>query len=355
MNIEEIPTEGFERVVHCTDPDSGLNAFISVHDTTLGPALGGVRMLPYASGEEALADAMRLAKAMTYKAAVARTGQGGGKGVIVADPSEKTEAMMLAMGRLIKALDGQFIAAEDMNMTVADLETMARETRWVSGLSHERGSSGNPSPLTALGCLVGIQASAEEVFGTESLSGRCVAVQGVGAVGGALAKLCIEEGAEVAVCDLDGEKARRFADSNGATALEGPDACLSYPCDILSTCARGGILNAETIPKLQCRIVAGAANNQLDEPGDAERLQKRGILYAPDYVINAGGIINIACEFAPAGYSDAAARERVMGIGPTLKDVLRISREEDISTAAAADRLAEARLAEGRAANPPGS
>ncbi len=354
MNIEEIPTEGYERVVHYKNPDSGLNAFISIHDTTLGTALGGVRMLPYGSEEEALADAMRLAKAMTYKAAVARTGQGGGKGVINANPPEKTEAMMLAMGRFIEALDGQYIAAEDMNMTVADLETMARETRWVSGLSQERGSSGNPSPLTALGCLVGIQASVEEVFGSKLVSGRCVAVQGVGAVGGALAKLCIEEGAEVAVCDLDGEKARRFAESNGATALEGPDACLSYPCDILSPCARGGLLNVETIPKLQCRIVAGAANNQLDKPEDAERLRKRDILYAPDYVISAGGIINIACEFAPGGYSDAAARERVMGIGPALKEVYRISGEEDISTAAAADRLAQTRLAEGRVANPPG-
>ena len=353
MNIEEIPAEGYERVVHCTDPDSGLDALISVHDTTLGPALGGVRMLPYGSEEEALADAMRLAKTMTYKAAVARTGQGGGKGVIIADPSEKTEAMMLAMGRFIEALDGQYIAAEDMNMTVEDLETMARETRWVSGLSRERGSSGNPSPLTALGCFAGMQVSAGEVFGSESLSGRRVVVQGVGAVGGALAKMCVEEGAEVIVCDLDGDKARRFAESYGATALEGPDACLSHACDILSPCARGGILNANTVPKLQCRIVAGAANNQLDKPEEAERLRKRDILYAPDYVINAGGIINIACEFAPEGYSDAAARERVMGIGPALEEVYRIAREEDISTTAAADRLAEARLAEGRVANPP--
>lgn len=354
MNIEEIPTEGYERVVHCKDPDSGLNAFISIHNTTLGPALGGVRMLPYGSEEEALADAMRLAKAMTYKAAVAQTGQGGGKGVIIADPSEKTEAMLLAMGRFIESLDGQYIAAEDMNMTVEDLETMARETRWVSGMSRERASSGNPSPLTALGCFVGMQVSAAEVFGSESLSGRRIVVQGVGAVGSALAEMCLEDGAEVMVCDLDGDKARRFAELSGATALEGPDACLSHPCDILSPCARGGILNANTVSKLGCRIVAGAANNQLNEPADADRLRKRGILYAPDYVINAGGVINIACEFAPEGYSEAVARERVMGIGPALAEVYRIAREEDISTAAAADRLAQARLAEGRITNPSG-
>ena len=352
MTIEEIPTEGYERVVHCTDPASGLNAFISIHDTTLGPALGGVRMLEYGSEADALADANLLAKAMTYKAAVAQTGQGGGKGVIVGDPSQKTEAMMLAMGRFIEALDGAYLAAEDMNMSVGDLETMARETRWVSGLSRARGSSGNPSPLTALGCLIGIQVSAGEIFGSEALSGRHVAVQGIGAVGGALAQMCLKEGAEVTVCDLDDAKARRFADAQGATALEGPDACLSYPCDIFSPFARGGVLDAGSIEALECKIVAGAANNQLAGQEDADRLRARGILYAPDYVVNAGGIINIACEFAPEGYSEEAARERVRGIGPTLKEVYRIAREEDISTAAAADRLAEARLAAVRQAGP---
>ncbi len=309
-------------------------------------------MLPYAGEEEALADANRLAKAMTYKAAVAQTGQGGGKGVIIGDPSEKTEAMMLAMGRFIETLDGGYIAAEDMNMTVGDMETMARETRWVSGLSRERGSSGNPSPLTALGCLVAIQVSVDEVFRSESLSGRHVSVQGIGAVGGALAKMCIEEGADVTVCDLDYEKARRFAEAHGATALEGPDACLHHACDVLSPCARGGVLHAESIASLECKIVAGAANNQLARPEDADRLRARGILYAPDYVVNAGGIINIACEFATEGYSEAAARERVRGIGPTLKEVYRIAREEDISTAAAADRLAETRLSAARVARP---
>ena len=309
-------------------------------------------MLPYAGEEEALADANRLAKAMTYKAAVAQTGQGGGKGVIIGDPSEKTEAMMLAMGRFIEALDGQYVAAEDMNMSVGDLETMARETRWVSGLSRERGSSGNPSPLTALGCFVGIQVSAGEVFGNESLSGRHVAVQGIGAVGGALAVMCLEAGADVTVCDLDYDKARRFAEAHGATPLEGPDACLGHVCDILSPCARGGVLNSESIGSLECKIVAGAANNQLAEPEDADRLRARGILYAPDYVVNAGGIINIACEFAAEEYSEEAARERVRGIGPTLKEVYRIAREEGISTAAAADCLAEARLAAARVAGP---
>ena len=347
MTVTDFPAEGFERIAHCVDEASGLNAIIVVHDTTLGPALGGVRMLPYDSQEEAVADAKRLAQAMTYKAAVADTGQGGGKAVILCDPSEKSEAMMRAMGRFIESLDGQYIAAEDMNMTVADLETMARETRWVSGRAREQGSSGNPSPLTAFGCLVGLKATLEEVFGDASLAGRSVAVQGIGAVGGALAEMCLSEGAEVAVCDIDDAKARSFAAEHGAQALAGSGACLTYPCDVFSPCARGGILNAETIPALRCRAVAGAANNQLAEPQDADRLSERGILYAPDYVINAGGIINIACEFGQEGYDEDRARERVRGIGTTLKNLYRISREEGITTEAAAIRLAESRLSSG--------
>ncbi len=346
MRITDIPTPGYERVVHITDDASGLNAFISIHSTRLGPSLGGMRMWPYASEADALADANALARAMTYKAAVARTGQGGGKAVIIGDPKHKSEAMFLALGRAIEALGGAYIAAEDMNITVANLETVARETRWVSGLSVERGSSGNPSPMTAYGCLVGIRACCQKVFGSPDLAERSVAIQGVGAVGGRLAELCVEAGMRVAVCDLDAGRARKFAHAHAAEFLEGPDATLAHPSDIVSPCARGGILNADTIPRLQCRIVAGAANNQLAEPADADRLQHRGILYAPDYVINAGGIINIACEFTPEGYSPDAARTRTEGIGPTLTHVFRIAREQRISTAAAADRLAESRLAE---------
>lgn len=353
MNITDIPAEGFERIAHCVDEASGLNAIIVVHDTTLGPALGGVRMLPYASEDEAVTDAMRLAKAMTYKAAIADTGQGGGKAVILGDPSTKTEAMMLTMGRFIESLEGMYIAAEDMNMTVADLDTMARETRWVSGRSRERGSSGNPSPFTALGCLIGLKASAHEAFGNESLDGRTVAIQGIGAVGGALARMCLDERADVTVCDLDDEKSRRFAADYGTRSLPGSDAILTHPCDILSPCARGGILNAQTIPALRCRVVAGAANNQLAEPEDAVSLSERGILYAPDYIINAGGIINIACEFGEFGYDETTARERVKSIGMALKEVYRIAREDGVSTEAAAVCLAETRLTVGRGPEKP--
>ncbi len=349
MQFVEIPTPGYDRVVHILDPASGLNAFISIHSTVLGPALGGMRMWPYATEAEALEDANRLARAMTYKAAVAQTGQGGGKAVILGDPKTKTEAMFLVLGRAIDALGGRYIAAEDMNITVADLETVGRETRWVSGLSLERGSSGNPSPLTAAGCLIAIRASMKEAFGSEDPSGRSVAIQGVGAVGGRLAELCRDAGMSVAVCDLDAARARAVAACTGAQFLEGPDAALTYPCDVFSPCGRGGILNAHSIPGLRCRIVAGAANNQLVKPEDALRLQQRGILYAPDYVVNAGGIINIACEFTPGGYSPTAANERVKTIATALAEVFRIAREQEITTAQAADQLAETRLAAGAA------
>lgn len=348
MKIEDIPTPGFERVVHAVDPASGLDAYISIHSTVLGPSLGGLRMWPYASEKEALDDVNRLARAMTYKAAVAQTGQGGGKAVIVGDPVEKTEAMLLAIGRFIDSLNGQYITAEDMNITVADLEIIARETRWVSGLPIERGSSGNPSPMTALGCLIGIRASVQEAFGSDDLAGRSIVVQGIGAVGSRLAELCLEAGMDVTVCDIDPVKVENFSRRHPVATLEYATDALTFPCDVLAPCARGGVLNAESIPTLRCRIVAGAANNQLAEPEDANRLQQREILYAPDYVINAGGIINIACEFEPGGYSEVRARERVQSIGPTLTTIYRNAREQGLSTAAAADRLAEERLAAGR-------
>lgn len=352
MRISDIPTPGYERVVHITDAASGLNAYISVHSTALGPSLGGMRMWPYTTEAEALEDANRLSRAMTYKAAVAQTGQGGGKAVIIGDPKMKTEAMFLALGRAIEQLGGAYIAAEDMNVTVADLETVARETRHVSGLAIEHGSSGNPSPLTAVGTLIAIRVCVEEVFGSAELAGRTIAIQGVGAVGGRLAELCRDAGMKIAVCDLDAARARAAADRTGATLLDSPDAALAYPCDVFSPCGRGAILNAQTIPGLRCRIVAGAANNQLATLEDAKRLAERGILYAPDYVTNAGGIINIACEFAPGGYSAAAAHERVNIIAANLKDVFHLAREQGITTAEAADRLAEARIAAGRPKKP---
>jgi leucine dehydrogenase len=344
LTITEIPVDGFEKVIHGKDEEAGLNAMIAVYSTALGPSLGGIRMLPYPSEEEALTDVTRLAKAMAYKAAVADTGQGGGKAVIIGDPNQKTEAQFIAMGKLIESLDGAYIAAEDMNMTVHDLEIASRETKWVSGLAIDQGSSGNPSPITALGCYIGLKTLAREIFGKEDLSGRSIAVQGVGAVGWEMARMCAQDGADVAVCDLDSKKAQKFADQYDATAFDSPDAVLTYPCDLLSPCARGGILNKDTIPNLNCRGIGGAANNQLQEPEDGRRLKDQDILYAPDYVINAGGVINIACEFSPEGYSVERARQRVQSIDRALREIFQIAKDQNIPTAEAADQLAIAKI-----------
>lgn len=347
MKITDIPVDGYEKVVHATDPASGLNAFIAVHDTTLGPALGGIRMQPYDSDEACMTDAIRLAKGMTYKAAIAETGQGGGKAVINHDPNAKTEELFLAMGEFVESLSGLYVAAEDMNMTVANLETVARKTKHVSGLAIEKGFSGNPSPMTARGCLIGLKATAKELFGDDSLRDRTIAIQGIGAVGAALAKHCIEAGATVAVSDIDQEKVDAFSSETGVIALDNPDAALTCSCDFLSPCARGGLLNDESIPNLQCKAIGGAANNQLLTDEDGQRLSDRGILYAPDYVINAGGVINLAGEFQPRGYNEAAARDRCQSIARALEEIFQIARDQSITTAQAADHLAEKRIAAG--------
>lgn len=349
MHLNEIPTAGHERVVHAIDPESGLDAVISVHSTVLGPSLGGIRMLPYRSLEEAIIDVNRLSKAMTYKHAIAETGQGGGKAVIIGDPTEKSEALFLAMGRVVQALDGVYIAAEDMNINVTDLEIVSRETRWVSGLSREHGSSGNPSPMTALGCFHAISTCLARVFANASLEGRTIAILGVGAVGSALAVMCGDAGAKVLIADLDGAKAEALAVRHKLRWIEDPDEMARMPCDVFAPCGRGGILNATSIPQLKCKIIAGAANNQLAEAQDAQRLHERGILYAPDYVVNAGGVINIAAEFEPGGYSSEHALERCRTAIPRALDtIFGIANAEGITTAAAADRLAETRLAAGR-------
>ena len=349
METSEIQVEGYEKVVRCRDQASGLHALIAVHDTTLGPALGGMRMLPYASEDEALFDVLRLARGMTFKSAVAETGLGGGKSVILGDPAQmKSEALFRAMGRFIAGLGGQYITAEDMNIGIPDLEIVRKETRWVTGLSRESGSSGNPSPYTARGCLVGMRAVLEEAFGSQSFDGRRVLIQGVGAVGGRLAVLLKEQGARVVICDINAKRVADLCREHGFESC--PDEThLDVECDIYSPCARGATLNDQTIPKLRSRAVAGCANNQLLEPRHAEDLRARGILYAPDYVINAGGIINVSVELLPGGYDEATSLRRVDRIYENLKRVFRIAREQGISTRDAAAQLAEQRLSEGRA------
>ena len=347
MDISEIPIDGYEKVVRCRDQASGLHALIAVHDTTLGPALGGMRMLPYAGEDEAMFDVLRLARGMTYKSAVAETGLGGGKSVILGDPARKNRDLFLAMGRFVESLGGLYITAEDMNIGIPDLEIVKEETRWVTGLSRESGSSGNPSPYTAMGCVHGLRAVVEELYGSDSFAGRRVLIQGVGAVGGRLAALLKEQGAEVVICDINEKRVDELVKKHGLESVADCDH-LDVECDVYSPCARGATLNDETIPRLRTKAVAGCANNQLLEPRHADLLRERGILYAPDYVINAGGIINVGVELWPGGYDERRSLEKIEGIYSALKRVFEISRQENISTRDAAARLAEERLAAGR-------
>lgn len=350
MEISEIQVDGYEKVVRCLDEATSLHAIIAVHDTTLGPALGGMRMLPYVSEDEALFDVLRLARGMTYKSAVAETGLGGGKSVVIGDPAKlKSKPFFHAMGRFIDSLEGRYITAEDMNIGIRDLELVRETTRWVTGLSRESGSSGNPSPYTARGCLHGMRAVLEEIHGSPSFQGRRFLMQGVGAVGGALAVLLKQAGAHVIISDINERRVQELRKEHGFEAV--PDEThLGVECDIYAPCARGAGLNDDTIPKLRCKAVAGCANNQLLEVRHGESLRDAGILYAPDYVINAGGIINVSVELLPGGYDEEVALRRIDRIYDQLKLVFKIAREEDITTRDAAARLAERRLAEGRRA-----
>ena len=351
MEISEIQFDGYETVARCRDEATGLHALIAVHDTTLGPALGGMRMLPYAGEDEALFDVLRLAKGMTYKSAVAETGLGGGKSVIIGDPRMKSPELFHAMGKFVDSLGGKYITAEDMNIGIEDLEAVRTQTKWVTGLSRESGSSGNPSPYTAQGCLVGIGAVLKATFGSADFSGRRVLIQGIGAVGGALAVLLKEQGAEVIVCDINTERVAQMKKDHGFESVA-DERHLDIECDVYSPCARGATLNDDTIPHLKCKAVAGCANNQLLEFRHSDMLRERGILYAPDYVINAGGIINVSVEMLPGGYDEAVALEKVDRISDQLTAIFEIADEKNISTREAAAQLAEQRIAEAKNRTP---
>jgi leucine dehydrogenase len=347
MDFTEIQVDGYERVARCRDPRSGLHALIAIHDTTLGPSLGGMRMLPYTTEDEALFDVLRLAKGMTYKSAVADTGLGGGKAVILGDPRKKSRALFEVMGSFVDHLGGKYITAEDMNIGIPDLEIVRTRTRWVSGLSRESGGSGNPSPYTASGCVQGMRAVLEEAWGKDDFRGKRILLQGVGAVGGRLAEMLAERGAHVIICDINPQRVAELRKKHPFEVV--PDeGHQTVPCDIYAPCARGATLNDETIPKLRCRAVAGCANNQLREPRHADALKQRGILYAPDYVINAGGIINVGMELAPGGYDEKRSTAKIDRIYETLRKVFALAREHDLNTLEAADHMAEMRLKRAR-------
>jgi leucine dehydrogenase len=348
LKIAEIPTAGWERVVRAEDPDCGFRSIIAIHDTTLGPALGGLRMWPYRSEEEALFDVLRLSRGMTYKSAVARTGLGGGKSILIGDAATgKTPDLFRAMGAFVESLGGRYITAEDVGTSVEDMRWIRERTNWVTGRGREEGGSGDPSPFTAYGVFLGIKAYAEEVLGRSDLRGLRVALQGAGHVALCLARRLKEAGAEMIACDVVPSKVERIVNELGVAVCD-PDAIYDQEVDVFSPNALGAVINDDTIPRLRCRVVAGGANNVLLEPRHAAALKARGIAYAPDYVINGGGVINVSFELVPGGYDEAASTRKVEGIYGTLKQILRIADEKGITTAEAADHLAEEILAEGR-------
>ena len=334
----------FEEVVFAHDPPTGLRAIIAIHSTALGPALGGVRCFAFESGEAALTDVLRLARAMTYKASAAGLDLGGGKAVIIGDPrTVKTEALLRAYARFVDGLGGRYITAEDIGTSLADMDVIREETRHVGGASPAGGGSGDPSEMTAYGVFLAMRAAAEEAWGDGSLTGRRVAVQGVGKVGSALVGHLVDDGASVVVADVDADAVARARRGDGVDVVD-PASILSADCDVFAPCAMGAVLNAGVIPAVRARVVCGAANNQLAGPDDARTLARSGILYTPDYVANAGGIINIFEEFHPDGYDVQRARRSVERIQQNVRRVFDAARESGVTPAEAADALAETRV-----------
>jgi glutamate dehydrogenase/leucine dehydrogenase len=336
--------EPYEQVVFCHDATSGLRAIVAIHSTRLGPSLGGTRFHPYASEADALDDVLRLARGMTYKAAAAGLDLGGGKAVIIGDPrSDRTEALLRTYGRFVDSLSGRYITAEDVGTTQADMDLIRRETTSVTGVSRALGGSGDPSAATAYGVLHAMKAVSRRLWDTTDLTGRHVVVSGVGKVGNALVRHLVEERARVSIADVSAEaleRARRDFDVEVVPV----EKVHATPCDLYSPCALGKALSAETIPELRCAAVVGSANNQLADPSCVDLLEDAGVLYAPDYVVNAGGVINIAGELESRGYHRERAYAHVRRIFDTTTAVLDTAEREGIPTAVAADRLAESRI-----------
>ncbi|MEM7480279.1 MAG: Glu/Leu/Phe/Val dehydrogenase [Acidobacteriota bacterium] len=336
--------KGHERVLICSNPEVGLQAIIAVHSSILGPGLGGVRMYPYKSMDEAMTDVLRLSRGMTYKAAAAGLNLGGGKAVIIGDPkTDKSEALFRAFGRYVDSLGGLYITAEDVGIDMEDMDIVFTETRWATGVAPAHGGSGDPSPVTAYGTLQGIKAAARRQFGEVDLTGKSIAIQGLGSVGLFLASYLKDEGAKVLGCDVDPEATSEAASRYGVEIVP-PDEIYDVDCDIFAPCAMGAILNDDTIPRLRCKVVAGAANNQLHD-GDrhGRALADRGILYAPDFVINAGGLINVYNELTGT-YNQERALRMTRSIFLNLNRVFEIADAENIPTSEAGDRVAEERI-----------
>ena len=348
--LEQMGDEGHEQLVVVSDAGSGLKAIIAIHDTTLGPACGGTRIWPYKSEQEAIWDALRLSRAMTYKSAAADLPLGGGKGVIIADShTQKTEALVRAYGRFVDTLGGRYLTTTDVGSTGRDMEYIKQETDHVVGLPVTAGGSGDTSIMTGLGIYMGMKACAKETWGNDSLRGKVVAMQGFGKVATHTAHHLMKEDATLVVTDVfDGALDR--ARDRGLKVVK-PDEIYGLDCDIFAPCALGGVINPETIPKLKCKVIAGGANNQLLSDTDGEALHRLGILYGPDYILNSGGIINVESEISGI-YNADRAREKTERVYEIIERVISISKNEEIPTAKAADRLAEERLKSVRGIRP---
>lgn len=352
MGIFEIVSSmGHEQVVFCSDQESGLRAIVAIHDTSIGPALGGCRFWDYKNEEDAIIDVLRLSKGMTYKAAVTGLPLGGGKAVIIGNPQKlKSEKLFRAFGRFVDGLNGRYITAEDVNVRPEDINHVAKETKYVSGISQTEHGSGDPSPITALGVFSGLKAAVHYKLKTDSLKGVRVAVQGVGAVGRSLAQQLFEAGAELTIADIDLEATKRVAEKCNAKIMD-PFEIHGADVDVFAPCALGGGLNDHTIPAIRAKIIAGAANNQLlEEKKHGEMLMSRGILYAPDYAINAGGLINVCHELM--GYNKDKAISQTLGIYNTLLSVFESSEREKIPTWEATNKIAESRIEAARKTTP---
>ena len=337
---------GHEQVVFCQDVQSGLRAIIAIYSTALGPSLGGTRFYPYPTEDAALADVLNLSRAMAYKNALAGLDLGGGKAVIIGDPRrDKSEALLRAYGRFIQSLGGRYITACDIGTYSEDMDIVARECRYVTGRTVANGGSGDSSILTAAGVFQGMRAAAEHVWGDASLAGRLVGVEGVGKVGHRLVGHLVEAGARVVICDVNADAVKQVAAQNpGVEVADGRPGLLARPLDILAPCAMGGTLDDDAVATLSARIVCGGANNQLAHAGIEKMLADRGILYAPDYVVNAGGVVQVADELA--GFDFERAKARAAQIFTTTRKIFALADEEGVPPAVAADRLAERRMAE---------
>jgi leucine dehydrogenase len=337
--FDRIAEHNHEQVVFSFEPAAGYKGIIAIHNTTLGPALGGTRFWNYHSDEEALIDVLRLSRGMTYKAAVAGLNLGGGKAVIIGDPkTTRREMIFRAHGRFVESLGGRYYTAEDVGTSVEDMDYVMMETQYVTGVA---GGSGDPSPVTAYGTYRGIKACAKEKYGSDSLSGMTVAVQGTGHVGYYLCKYLAEEGAKLIVTDIDDQRVARVVKEFGASAVA-PDQIYSADAQVFAPCALGAIVNDDSIPQFSFEIIAGAANNQLAQERHGDLLHKRGILYAPDYVINAGGLINVYGELND--WTSDQAHRKAGEIYDTLAQVFMLAKDDGIPTYEAADRVAERRI-----------